>query len=33
MYSAPLSDAIDADDIDLTDFSILFQGDIAIRQY
>lgn len=29
MYSAPLSDAIDADDIDLTDFSICFQGDIA----
>ncbi|WP_251237450.1 DUF4627 domain-containing protein, partial [Bacteroides nordii] len=29
MYSVPLSDAIDADEIDLTNFSICFQGDVA----
>ena len=29
MYSVPLSDAVDADEIDLTNFSICFQGDVA----
>ena len=29
MYSVPLSDAVDTDEIDLTDFSICFQGDVA----
>ena len=29
MYSKPLSDALDTDAIDLTDFSICFQGDVA----
>lgn len=29
MYSVPLSNAVDADEIDLTNFSINFQGDIA----
>ena len=29
MYSVPLSDAKDADEIDLTNFSICFQGDVA----
>ena len=29
MYSVPLSDAVDSDEIDLTDFSICFQGDVA----
>lgn len=29
MYSKPLGDAVDADDADLTDFSICFQGDVA----
>ena len=28
MYSVPLSDAVDTDEIDLTDFSICFQGDV-----
>lgn len=29
MYSVPLSDAVDADETDLTNFSICFQGDVA----
>ena len=29
MYSVPLSDAVDADETDLTDFSICIQGDVA----
>ena len=29
MYSFPSSDAVDTDEIDLTDFSICFQGDVA----